>query len=106
MLCTHRFEPRSKKPKLDNLTPDRLASVESKGFCFYKMTNGIQRHWALDSLGFPFFTHCPKANVTDDQGLIEMLAKNLDYLAWATSVDEFADRTPHSDVKQAKNGVS
>ena len=34
---------------------------------------------AVDSLGFPFFTHCTKANVSDDQGLIEMLSDNIDY---------------------------
>ena len=33
----------------------------------------------MDSLGLPFFTHCTKANVTDDQGLIEMLSINIDY---------------------------
>lgn len=55
------------------------ASVESKGFCFYKCTNGIKRHLAVDILGFPFFTHCTKANISDDQGLIEMLSKNIDY---------------------------
>lgn len=44
------------------------ASVESKGFCHYKCVNGIKRHLAVDSLGFPFFTHCTKANVSDDQG--------------------------------------
>lgn len=55
------------------------ASIESKGFCFYKATNGIKRHLAVDSLGFPFFTHCTKANVSDDCGLIEMLIKNIDY---------------------------
>jgi hypothetical protein len=33
------------------------AGVESKGFCFYKATNGIKRHLALDTLGFPFFVH-------------------------------------------------
>ncbi|MEB3278066.1 MAG: hypothetical protein VKK42_04000 [Lyngbya sp.] len=27
------------------------ASVESKGFCFYKATNGIKRHLAVDTLG-------------------------------------------------------
>jgi len=48
------------------------ASVESKGFCHYKCTNGIKRHLAVDTLGLPFFTHCTKANVTDDQGLIEI----------------------------------
>lgn len=31
------------------------ASVDSKGFCFYKATNRIKRHKAMDSLGFPFF---------------------------------------------------
>ena len=55
------------------------ASIESKGFCFYKATNGIKRHLAVDSLGLPFFTHCTKANITDDQGLIEMLTINIDY---------------------------
>ena len=55
------------------------ASVESKGFCFYKSTNGIKRHLAVDSLGFPFFTHCTKANLSDDKGLIEMLVNNIDY---------------------------
>ena len=55
------------------------ASIESKGFCFYKCTNGIKRHLAVDTLGFPFFTHCTKANVSDDLGLIEMLSRNLDY---------------------------
>ena len=55
------------------------AAVDSKGFCFYKSTNGIKRHLAVDTLGFPFFTHCTRANVSDDAGLIEMLSNNLDY---------------------------
>jgi len=55
------------------------ASAESKGFCSYKATNGIKRHLAVDSLGFPFFTHCTKASVSDDQGLIEMFKQNIDY---------------------------
>ena len=55
------------------------ASVESKGFCFYKATNRIKRHLAVDTLGFPFFTHCTRANVSDDRGLIEMLSNNIDY---------------------------
>jgi transposase len=54
-------------------------SVDSKGFCFYKATNGIKRHLAVDTLGFPFFTHCTRANVSDDAGLIEMLRQNLNY---------------------------
>lgn len=55
------------------------ASVESIGYCFYKATNGIKRHLAIDTLGFPFFTHCTPANVSDDRGLIEMLSDNIDY---------------------------
>jgi transposase len=55
------------------------ASVNSKGFCHYKCTNGIKRHLAVDTLGLPFFTHCTKASVSDDQGLIELLSNHLDY---------------------------
>jgi transposase len=55
------------------------AGVDSKGFCFYKATNGIKRHLAVDTLGFPFFTHCTRANVSDDAGLIELLTLNIDY---------------------------
>lgn len=55
------------------------ASVESKGFCHDKCVNGIKRHLAVDTLSFPFFTHCTEANVSDDQGLIEMLSRNIDY---------------------------
>ena len=55
------------------------ACIDSKGFCVYKATNGIKRHLAVDSLGFPFFTLCTKASVSDDQGLIEMLIANIAY---------------------------
>ena len=55
------------------------ARVESKGFCFYKATNGIKRHLAVDTLGFPFFTLCTPANVSDDQGLLMMLTLNIEY---------------------------
>lgn len=55
------------------------AGIETKGYCFYKSTNGIKRHLAVDSLGFPFFTHCTKANISDDAGLVEMLTINIQY---------------------------
>ncbi|MEH2041236.1 hypothetical protein [Nostoc sp.] len=51
----------------------------SIGFCHYKCTNGIKRHLAVDTLGLPFFTHCTRASVSDDLGLIELLSQNLDY---------------------------
>jgi hypothetical protein len=56
------------------------AGIESKGFCFYKTTNGIKRHqpqwiyWAGPSL-----LTAPKRCVSDDQGLIELLTQNIDY---------------------------
>lgn len=53
--------------------------MDSKGFCLYKATNGIKRHLAIDTLGFPFFTLCTPANVSDDAGLIELLTQNMDY---------------------------
>jgi Transposase DDE domain len=98
-----KHERKLKKPQwttlmiIDSQAVDNTcnASVESKGFCFYKCTNGIKRHLAVDILGFPawcifmvgksdrkcirFFTHCTKANISDDQGLIEMLSDNIDY---------------------------
>jgi hypothetical protein len=55
------------------------ASIDAKGYCFYKATNGIKRHLAVETLGFPFFTHCTPANVSDDVGLVEMLTLNMDY---------------------------
>ena len=39
----------------------------------------VKRHLAVDTLGFPFFTHCTKANVSDDSGLLKMLEQNIDY---------------------------
>ena len=46
---------------------------------FLQINEGIKRHLAVDTLGFPFFTHVTKANLSDDAGLIEMLSKNIDY---------------------------
>jgi hypothetical protein len=40
------------------------ASIESKGFCFYKCTNGIKRHLAVDILGFPLVKRLAAAPVT------------------------------------------
>jgi hypothetical protein len=75
--------------------------VDSKGFCFYKATNGIKRHLAVDTLGFPFFTHCTKANVSDDAGLLEMLTLNIDYFQSKTvnipKITILLDRGYHID---------
>lgn len=119
MSCMVESANRFKKSQMDNSNHHRLTSgetrafpcacrrrgvarqntcnvsVESKGFCFNKATNGIKRHLAVDSLGFPawcifmvgfpdrkcirFFSHCTSANVSDDQGLIEMLSVHINY---------------------------
>lgn len=82
------------------------ASVESKGFCFYKATNGIKRHLAVDILGFPFFTHCTAANVSDDAGLVEMLTLNIDYFQSKPvnipKITILLDHGYHIDVLSAK----
>jgi hypothetical protein len=56
-----------------------MPAEKVKVFVFTLSTNGIKRHLAVDSLGLPFFTYCTKANISDDQGLIEMLTINVDY---------------------------
>jgi transposase len=43
------------------------AGKDTKGFCPYKSTNGIKRHLAVDSMGFPFFVYCSKASLSDDR---------------------------------------
>ena len=55
------------------------ADIETKGFCWYKSTNGIKRHLLVDVLGNPYFVHCTRANVSDDDGLLEIIRKNDQY---------------------------
>ena len=50
-----------------------------KDFVFINPRTELSDISAVDSLGFPFFTYCSKANVSDDRGLIEMLSDNIDY---------------------------
>ena len=55
------------------------ADKETKGFCFYKNVNGIKRHLLVDVLGNPCVIKCTKANISDDQGLIEIIKENQDF---------------------------
>jgi len=55
------------------------AGIESKGFCHYKFTNGIKRHLLVDVLGNPYFIYCSKANMSDDNGLLEIIRKHKEY---------------------------
>jgi len=59
------------------------AGIETKGFCHYKNTNGIKRHLLVDTLGNPYFIHCSKASMSDDNGLLEIIKKNKGYFLQA-----------------------
>ena len=55
------------------------ASIKTKGFCNYKNVNGIKRHLLVDVLGNPYFTKATKANLSDDEGLIEIIQDNQNF---------------------------
>lgn len=55
------------------------ANLETTGYCWYKATNGIKRHLLVDVLGNPYFVLCRKANVSDDDGLLEIIRGNKQY---------------------------
>jgi len=55
------------------------ANLETKGYCHYKCTNGIKRHLLVDVLGNAYFVHCTRANVSDDEGLIQIIRENKEY---------------------------
>ncbi len=55
------------------------ANLETKGYCWYKTTNGIKRHLLVDVLGNPYFVKCTKASVSDDDGLVAMIQENKQY---------------------------
>ena len=56
------------------------ASIKTKSSCHLHLHQRYQASFRVFvRLGLPFFTHCTKANVSDDQGLIEMLIDRLDY---------------------------
>jgi Transposase DDE domain len=55
------------------------ANLETKGYCHYKCTNGIKRHLLVDVLGNPYFVHCTAANVSDDEGLLDIIKEHKEY---------------------------
>jgi hypothetical protein len=55
------------------------ANLETKGYCHYKSTNGIKRHLPVDVLGNPYFVKCTAANISDDEGLLEIIKENREY---------------------------
>jgi transposase len=55
------------------------ANIETKGYCWYKTTNGIKRHLLVDVLGNPYFVKCTKASVSDDDALVALIRENKQY---------------------------
>lgn len=55
------------------------ANIETKGFCWYKATNGIKRHLLVDVLGNAYFVRCTRASLSDDDGLLEIIRENKRY---------------------------
>ena len=55
------------------------ANIETKGYCWYKSTNGIKRHLLVDVLGNVYFVCCTKASLSDDEGLLAMIKENKQY---------------------------
>lgn len=55
------------------------ADKQTKGYCWYKATNGIKRHLLVDVLGNPFFVVCTKASVSDDDGLLAIIKQHKEY---------------------------
>ena len=55
------------------------ANLETKGYCWYKTTNGIKRHLLVDVLGNPYFVKCTKASVSDDEALVAIIRENKQY---------------------------
>lgn len=55
------------------------ADKETKGYCWYKTTNGIKRHLLVDVLGNVQFVRCTPANVADDDALLELVKQNQEY---------------------------
>lgn len=55
------------------------ANRETKGYCWYKATNGIKRHLLVDVLGTPYLVHCSPAHLSDDEGLLHMIREHQTY---------------------------
>ena len=54
-------------------------TATTKGFCVYKFVNGIKRHLCVDTLGNILLLHCTKASISDDQGLLQMVERNIEF---------------------------
>ena len=76
------------------------ADKDTKGYCWYKATNGIKRHLLVDVLGNLYFVRCTKASVGDDDGLLSTIKANKQYfldLPPAQTITILLDNGYHKD---------
>lgn len=81
------------------------ANIATKGYCHYKMTNGIKRHLLVDVLGNPYFVRCTAANISDDEGLLAIIRGNKDYflnLADGHTITILLDNGYHKEYLEAE----
>lgn len=55
------------------------ADIGTKWYCHYKCTNWIKRHLLVDVLWNPYFLKCTKANISDDDWLVEIIKENKNF---------------------------
>jgi len=82
------------------------AHIETKGYCHYKSTNGIKRHLLVDVLGNPYFVKCTPANLSDDEGLLNIIKENKEYflnLPEGKSITILLDNGYHTRVFGSRN---
>jgi Transposase DDE domain len=63
----------------DSQAVKNTGSAHQKGFCNYKCTNGIKRHLLTDVLGCPPMIEITTANISDDQGFVNLITTYIKY---------------------------
>ena len=63
---------------IDSQSVKNAASSKSKGYDAGKKISGIKRHIGVDTQGRPYFIHVTTADVTDRNGAIEGIEKNME----------------------------
>ena len=66
---------------IDSQSVKNAASAKSKGYDAGKKTSGIKRHIGVDTQGRPHFIHITTAEVTDRNGAVEGIDKNMENLS-------------------------
>ena len=81
------------------------ANLETKGYCWYKATNGIKRHLLVDVLGTPYFVKCTAANISDDEAMVAVIRENKEYflqLPAGHSITILLDNGYHKEYLEAE----